>query len=563
MNPSCRPALALALLLMLAGAAAVQAQSPSELAIPLPVQTAPVEVDGVVLFRLRGATSYPAFQRAAAWVERIEAAARDPEVDPEEVQVVPTESGVRLKAGDHELGHVLVADARLEGLTPMELGMAHRESIEGAIRRYREARTGVRLGTSAVQALVATSVLALLLALLLPLFRRVDRFVNRRFRRRAEKLEEKSFELLRADRMRGMVRGALHALRAAILVMLAYVYLSYVLSLFPWTRFVGNRLTSWIVTPLQTMGQAVLADIPDLIFLVILALVVRYSLKLLRLFFEGIARESIHFEGFDSEWAWPTYKIIRMAAIAFAVVVAYPYIPGSGSEAFKGVSLLAGVVFSLGSTSAISNIIAGYTMTYRRAFRVGDRVKIGEVIGDVTDIRLQVTTVKTPKNEEVIIPNATILNSEVVNYTTLAVDQGLILHTTVGIGYEVPWRQVEAMLRMAAERTPGLLKEPAPFVLQRTLADYAVSYELNVYCSDPRQMNSLYTDLHRSIQDVFNEYGIQIMTPSYEADPPDAKVVPKDQWYAAPAAPPASDEKPGPSDDTAMPRAKQRPPGGS
>jgi small-conductance mechanosensitive channel len=289
------------------------------------------------------------------------------------------------------------------------------------------------------------------------------------------------------------------------------------------------------------MGRAVLTDIPDLIFLVMLALVVRYGLKLLRLFFEGIARGSITFEGFEAEWAWPTYKIVRVAVIGFAAVVAYPYIPGSGSEAFKGVSLLAGVVFSLGSTSAISNIIAGYTMTYRRAFRVGDRVKVGDVIGDVTDIRLQVTTLKTPKNEEVVIPNATILNNEIVNYTSLAVDQGLILHTSVGIGYEVPWRQVEAMLLLAAKRTDGLLEEPRPFVLQTALADYAVNYELNVYCSDPRQMMPLYTALHRNIQDVFNEHGVQIMTPSYEADPPDAKIVPRDQWYTAPAAPPPSE----------------------
>ena len=179
-------------------------------------------------------------------------------------------------------------------------------------------------------------------------------------------------------------------------------------------------------------------------------------------------------------------------------------------------------------------------MTYRRAFRVGDRIRVGDVVGDVSDIRLQVTTVRTLKNEEVVIPNATILNSEIVNYTALAVDRGLILQTTVGIGYEVPWRQVEAMLLEAAARTPGLLEDPPPFVLQQALTDYAVSYELNVYCSDPRQMNPLYTALHRNIQDVFNEHGVQIMTPSYVADPPDAKVVPKGQWYAAPAKPPGA-----------------------
>jgi small-conductance mechanosensitive channel len=537
-----RSALAVALLpTLLAIVPAARAQNATVPAVPeLAIPTAPVEVDGVVLFRVRGATSLPAAVRADAWAERIREAAQDPAIDPNNLRIVETNHGLEFRVGDHLLGLVVEADARLEGLTAPELALAHSAAIKAAIERYRAARTPMRLGTAAARALGATALLAALLALLLPLFRRIDRFVQRRFERRARELEAKSFELLRAHRLRALLRGTLHTLRAVFLAGLLYVYVRYTLGLFPWTRFIAVRLDSWVLSPLQTMGRAFVAEIPDLIFLVILAFVVRYGLKLLRLFFDGIGRGSIVFEGFDAEWAAPTYKIVRMAVIAFAVVVAYPYIPGSSSEAFKGVSIFAGIVFSLGSTSAISNIIAGYTMTYRRAFRVGDRVKIGDVVGEVTDIRVQVTTLRTLKNEEVVVPNASILNHEIVNYTTLARSHGLILHTTVGIGYEVPWRQVEAMLLLAAERTPGLLKDPAPFVLQRALGDYAVSYELNVYCGDARQMMPLYTALHRNIQDVFNEYGVQIMTPSYEADPTHPKTVPKEQWYTAPAAPPKS-----------------------
>ncbi len=533
---------AVPLLVIFAGGPGARAQEPADPALPdRPIPMAPVEVDGVVLYEVRGASAFPATMRAARHASQILEAARDPKVDPSKLEVVPTDSGeIGIKAGDRELFAVIEADARLEGLTVHELALAQREAVKMAIVRYREARTPGRLATSAAHAFAATGILGALLALLLPLFRRVDRFVERRWTRHGKELEEKTFELLRADRLRGFLRGVLRAFRAAILFALFYFYLSYALALFPWTRFIAVRLTTWVLTPLQTIGRAVLGNIPNLFFLAILALVVRYGLKLLRLFFDGVDRGSITFEGFEAEWAWPTYKMARVAVIAFAVVVAYPYIPGSGSEAFKGVSLFAGVIFSLGSTSAISNIIAGYTMTYRRAFRVGDRVKVGNVIGDVSDIRLQVTTLRTMKNEEVVIPNATILNNEIVNYSTLAQTRGLILHTTVGIGYEVPWRQVEAMMLKAAEETPGLLKEPAPFVLQKALADYAVSYELNAYCGDARQMDPLYTALHRSIQDVFNEHGVQIMTPSYVADPPDAKVVPKDQWHTAPAAPPGS-----------------------
>jgi small-conductance mechanosensitive channel len=222
-------------------------------------------------------------------------------------------------------------------------------------------------------------------------------------------------------------------------------------------------------------------------------------------------------------------------------VVAYPYIPGSNTEAFKGVTIFLGVIFSLGSSSVIANVIAGYTMTYRRAFHVGDRVKIGDHIGDVMEVRLLVTHLRTPKNEEIVVPNSEILNSHVINYSTLARNQGLILYTTVGIGYETPWRQVEAMLLAAADRTPGLLKQPPPFVLQQVLGDFAVTYELNVYCDQPQSMAKLYTALHQNILDVFNEYGVQIMTPAYEGDPEQPKVVPKGQWFMAPAPTPGTD----------------------
>ncbi len=240
-------------------------------------------------------------------------------------------------------------------------------------------------------------------------------------------------------------------------------------------------------------------------------------------------------DGFEPEWAIPTYKIVRMAVIALALVIAYPYIPGSESPAFKGVTLFAGVVFSLGSSTAIANIIAGYMMTYRRAFHVGDRVKIGDVVGDVTAMRLQVTHLRTPKNEEVVIPNSMIINGQVLNYSTLASEAGLLLHTTVGIGYETPWRQVEAMLLEAAHRTRGIAKSPEPFVLQTALGDFAITYEINVACNNPHAMPALYSALHRNILDIFNEYGVAIMTPAYVADPPDPKMVPKEQWFAAPA----------------------------
>jgi small-conductance mechanosensitive channel len=260
-------------------------------------------------------------------------------------------------------------------------------------------------------------------------------------------------------------------------------------------------------------------------------------LRLIRLFFDAIERGTVAPHNFDKDWASPTYRLVRIGVVAFAAVIAYPYIPGSNSEAFKGISVFLGVMLSIGSSAFISNTVAGYSLTYRRAFKVGDRVKINDVIGDITEMRLQVTHIRSLKNEEVIVPNSMILNSEVVNYSTAARRGGVILHTTVGIGYETPWRQVEAMLMLAAERTAGILQEPRPFVLQKSLGDFCVIYELNAYCNDAGAMSGLHAALHRNILDVFNEHGVQIMTPAYEADPEQPKIVPKEQWYMAPAAP--------------------------
>jgi small-conductance mechanosensitive channel len=290
-----------------------------------------------------------------------------------------------------------------------------------------------------------------------------------------------------------------------------------------------------VLNPLNSLWKGFLAALPDLMFLLVLWFVVRYLIKIVRAFFTGVGSGRIRLESFEADWAEPTYKIVRVVIIAFALVVAYPYIPGSDSAAFKGVSVFLGVILSLGSSSFIGNMIAGLSMTYRGAFKVGDRIKVGEVVGTVEDIKLMVTRVLTPKNERVIMPNSNILATDVVNFSQMAREKSLVLHSTVGIGYDTPWRQVEAMLVEAAARTEGLLDDPAPFVLQKSLGDFAVNYEINAYCDDANRIPALYSALHANIQDVFNENGVQIMSPAYEADPETPKVVPPEQWYASPA----------------------------
>ena len=367
----------------------------------------------------------------------------------------------------------------------------------------------------------------------------LTRHIESRYHIAIEQIERGTFRLVSAASIWRMVHVASALLSLFTAAALTFIYCHFVLSLFPWTRGFADSFRTWALAPLFAVVRELVSTTPKLLVIALIVIGTRYALKAARYTFSAIKEGKLRCRGLTPSRSDSTYNIVRVLIIAFAVVVSYPYIPGSESPAFKGVTIFIGVLFSLGSSSFLSNLIAGYTMTYRRAFHVGDRIKVGELMGDVTKVGLMVTNLRSVKNEELILPNSMILNGHVINYSSLAREQGLILHTTAGIGYETPWRQVEAMLLMAAARTPGLLRQPPPFILQKGLGDFCVTYELNVYCDQPLRMFQLYADLHRNILDVFNEYNIQIMTPAYVSDPAEPKVVPKDQWFAEPAQRPA------------------------
>jgi len=504
---------------------------------------APVVVDGRVLFSVAGLSTYPARQRAKKIAGKIRLLAQNPSFDPATLEIREIDGIVGIYANDNKLLVITKEDAHIEGdfsRQALARGLFI-PKITRATENYRNERTRKVLLGKGLKALIRTIVLSLLLILCFWSFKRTDQLLDKRLKSKIEELEAKSKKILHSQQLWSLFRGLLRLFRALVILGLVYFFVNFVLDLFPWTRYVSQTLFGYVINPLLSIWQAIVDYLPSLFFLTILFFIFRCLLRLTYAFFQGVNRGQIKLSNFDAEWAWPTYRIVRVLMIILGAVVAYPYIPGSGSEAFKGITILAGVLFSLGSSSLISNIIAGYTMTYRRAFKVGDRVKIGNNFGEVMEIRLLVTHLRSLKNEEIVIPNSTILNGEITNYSSMADKHGLILHTTVGIGYEAPWRQVEAMLLMAAERTDGLQRRGQHFVLQTGLGDFGINYELNVFCSKEKKMARIYSDLHRNIQDVFNEYKVAIMTPHYTGDTEDQKLVPKGQWYASPAKPPPSD----------------------
>jgi small-conductance mechanosensitive channel len=495
---------------------------------------APVVVDGRPLFEVPRLLARTGPQRAEAIAERIERVAADPSFDPATIRIEEVELGTAIFAGDRRLMIVTEEDARTEGAARATLAIAYRAAIADAIVRYRDARTPERITEGVLSTVVDGVVLIAVLVALFFAVRAADRLLARRLRGRVQDVGIQSFRIVSANAIWRTLRFLVRAVAVVAAIGAFYLALWFGLDSFADTRGAATRLADLALQPLARFGEAVLSGLPSVLFLVLVALGTRWLLGLLRLLFEQVGRGSIHFRSFEPEWAIPTYRIVRVLVVALALVVAYPYIPGSDTAAFKGISVFLGVMLSLGSTSFISNTIAGYSMTYRRAFRVGDLIRAGDAFGTVTDVRLQVTHLRNAKNEELVVPNSQLLQQTVVNYSSLAREQGLILHTEVGIGYETPWRQVEAMLLIAAGRAEGFLKEPPPFVRQRALGDFAVTYELNVHTRRVGEMMALYSELHRHILDVFNEYGVQIMTPAYEGDPAVPKVVPKDQWFLAP-----------------------------
>jgi small-conductance mechanosensitive channel len=327
----------------------------------------------------------------------------------------------------------------------------------------------------------------------------------------------KTVEVLSEDRIVELLRGAIKFTHLVVLLGLAYLYITVLFSFFEFTRTWAGVLIGYTLKPLGNILLSFINYLPNLFFILVLVIVTRFVIKFVRLFFAEVEKGTIALPGFYLEWARPTYKIVRFLIIAFAVIVIFPYLPGSSSDAFRGVSIFLGILFSLGSVSAVANIVAGVVLTYMRPFRLGDRVKIADTIGDVIEKTLLVTRVRTIKNVDVTIPNSMVLGSHIINYSSSAQERGLILHTGVTIGYDAPWRKVHELLIAAAESTQHILKEPKPFVLQTSLDDSYVSYELNAYTDQPNVMTSTYSELHENIQDKFNEAGVEIISPHYSA----------------------------------------------
>jgi small-conductance mechanosensitive channel len=409
------------------------------------------------------------------------------------------------------------------------------ERLQVAFDESEELRSARRLAAAAGIALVATILYVLAIWLVVRIDRRVAAFVSRTAERRLRSLPGGE-TLMDVTRARTSVHRMFTAVSWVLGALLTYAWLTIVMRRFPYTRPWGESLRTGLFSMAAAAAQAVINAIPNAVTILAIIIVVRLLARLVTTIFGAVEQERLTLPGVFPDTASSTRRIAVALLWLCALVVCYPYLPGSQSEVFKGVSVFVGLVVSLGSSGVMNQAMSGLMVTYSRSMKCGEFVRIGSAEGTVMSVGTLATKIRSPLNEEITIPNALVASQATTNFTRNIAD-GTYSATSVTIGYDTPWRQVQALLLMAAKQTPGVRSEPAPVVLQMGLEDWYVKYTLFVALDQPHQRFFVLDVLHANIQDAFNEHGVQIMSPRYVLDPKTPKIVPQEHWYDSPADP--------------------------
>ncbi len=461
--------------------------------------------------------SFSPKERAAVISDRIKKLPDNFDFGPNSLKTEEVETSIDIVLGERIIMSVTETDALWNDQTKTELAEEYQTIITNAVLKYKEETSFSTLAKQIGLAALVLMVIILLIFYISKFFKWSAQKIQLQENDKIQGIKIKNYVLFDAKRQVNALLFVNKLLKWFVVLIAVYIALPILFGLFPWTEHFADTLFGYILNPLKNILISFWNYLPDLVTIIVIVVVFRYVLKGISFLKDEIARGNLTLTGFYPDWAAPTYQIIRILVIAFMFVVIFPYLPGSESPIFKGVSVFLGFLFTFGSAGSLSNIIAGLVLTYMRLFTIGDRVKIGEVTGDVIEKSSLVTRVRTIKNEIISIPNSTVMNSHTINYSSDAPAKGLIIHTTVTIGYDVPWKDMYATLIDAALRTDLILKEPQPFVLQTSLEDFYVAYQINAYVREANKQAKIYSDLHQNIQDVCNERGIEILSPHYRA----------------------------------------------
>lgn len=451
-------------------------------------------------------------QRAQAIEERIEKISESFDYNKDSLILAQNYNGyINILYEDEIIMSIDSAQALREGSSMYTLAESYKESIIDAIKKDREDNSLTRLF---IQIIAITAILVggyYLIRFIRIIFSRLISYVESQKDVRVKEL----FGFIEAEKQISFYISLIKILRIAVILVILYLGLTLIFNLFPATRDISSTLLGNIISPLKSFGKSFISFLPDLIKMIVIIVIFRIIIKLLKTFTEKVADGSIRFKGFYPDWAFTTYYIVRGLLFLLLFILIYNLIPNSDDPVFQGVSVFAGIIFSLGSTTIVNNFISGFVITYMRSFKVGDRIKIGEVVGDVIEKTPLVVRIKTPKNEVITMPNSSVMSAQTINYTNSADQYGLILYLNVAVDMITPWKHVHDLLLKVAYRTENLSKKQKPFILQDKIQDQVIEYQLNVYVKDANLMSKVYSDLRQNVQDVFEEAGVDLFTPVY------------------------------------------------
>jgi small-conductance mechanosensitive channel len=492
---------------------------PESTVIEAPPATAPLFVGSRELLRIVSSRDgLTPLERASAIRKRFNRAVADRTVPTDSLRLVSSPDGIEMRLGKYFL--MVITPGDVPDKDPHELGVwltLIAENAADSIDRERSGRTPLRLLISAGLALLFTLIAIALFKLLHLMSQRWRKWLTNVLGERLPAIRFRNFEVLSRAQIAGVVVGVLSRLDVVVGLLLLYAYLTSVFWLFPWTQgwawLLLNFATTNILEIIRSLGTAV----PGLMIIAIIMMLFRWLVQLSDRIFDAVGNGTLVFSGFHPELARPSKRLLRILLWIIAVMIAYPYIPGGQSKAVQGVSILLGLMVSIGSTGVVGNMLAGLVLTYSRSFTPGDRVKVADQIGDVVSLGFFSTKLRTIRNEEVTIPNGQVAATAITNYTRLCDGPGLILHAEITIGYDVEWRKVHELMIEAAKSVEGIETDPEPWVFQTALNDYYVAYEINAITRLSHPQRRLYSDLYAAIQDSFNKGGVEILSPAYSA----------------------------------------------
>ena len=478
----------------------------------------PVIVEGDTLYYLfakRG--GHTPQQRAEMNAAAITELGKRFNLQPDSVYIESSDIVTDLMYGNKVLSSFTDQDGLWEGCSRDQLAAAKRKVIVDKLKVMKDEHSLWQLGKRILYFILVIIGQFLLFKLTTWLFNKLKVRIQRLKDTKLRPISIQDYELLDTQKQVNLLVFLASLLRYAVMLLQLILTVPLLFAIFPQTKDLAYKLFSYIWDPIKSIFLGIVEYIPNLFTIFVIWLAVKYLVRLVRYLASEIQSERLKIGGFYADWAMPTFHIVRFLLYAFMIAMIYPYLPGSKSGVFQGISVFVGLIVSLGSSTVIGNIIAGLVITYMRPFKLGDRIKLNDTTGNVIEKTPLVTRIRTPKNEVVTIPNSFIMSSHTVNFSQSARDYGLIIHSEVSVGYDIPWRKTHQLLVEAALNTPGVVDDPRPFVLETSLQDYYPVYQVNAYIKDANQLAQVYSDLHQNIQDRFNEEGIEIMSPHYIA----------------------------------------------